>query len=56
MSFTIETTCAHSGRPIRIEIDSQLQYRVLEEGAAPHVYVPMVDFGKLDDPCIIDAF
>jgi hypothetical protein len=56
LSFTIETACAYSGQPVHIEIDSQLRYRVLEAAADPHVYVPMVDFGKLDDPCIIDAF
>jgi len=33
-----------------------LNYRVLDEGAAPMIYVPMVDFETLEDPSIIDAF
>ena len=37
-------------------MDSGLNYRVVEEGAEPLVHVPMVDFDKLDDPSIIDAF
>jgi hypothetical protein len=33
-----------------------LIYRVVEAGAQPLVYTPLVDFGQLDDPSIIDAF
>ena len=56
LSFSIETSCAHCGEPIHIEMDSELNYRVVEEGAAPLVHVPMVDLNELDDPSIIDAF
>lgn len=56
LSFTIETSCAHCGQPIHIEMDAKLNYRVVEEGAEPLIHVPMVDFDKLDDPSIIDAF
>jgi hypothetical protein len=52
----IETECAHCARPIRLQIDGNLNAVVLSEGATPMVYVPMVDFAKLDDPSIIDAF
>ena len=56
LSFTLETRCAHCAAPIQIEIDDQLEYRVLQHDADPLVYVPMVDFSRLDDPSIIDAF
>jgi hypothetical protein len=56
LSFTIETSCAHCGEPIHIEMDGDLNYRVVEPGAVPIVHVPMVDFDELDDPSIIDAF
>ncbi len=56
LGFTIETVCGHCNRPLSIEIDSDLNYRVLDEGAAPMIYVPMVDFETLEDPSIIDAF
>ena len=56
ISFEIETSCAHCGRAIRIEIDSELHIHKVEEGASPLVFVPMVDFDKLQDPSIIDAF
>ncbi len=56
LSFLIETECAHCGKPIRIEMDSELNYKVLDEGADPLVFAPSVDFGKLKDPSIIDGF
>ena len=55
-SFTIETQCAHCAAPIQIETGAQLDYRVLQQDADPLVFVPLVDFSKLDDPSIIDAF
>jgi len=39
-----------------LEIDSELNFRVGEEQAKPLIFVPLVDFEKLDDPSIIDAF
>ena len=56
LSFTITTECAHCHQPLHIEIDSELNYRVVEADARPLVYTPLVDFGKLADPSIIDAF
>jgi hypothetical protein len=56
LSFIIETSCAHCDAPIHIEMDTELNCRVLEEEADPFVYVPMVDFDELEDPSIIDAF
>jgi len=40
---------------MQIEIDDQLRYRVVE-GTEPLIFVPMVDFERLKDPSIIDAF
>jgi hypothetical protein len=56
LTFTIQTECAHCGKEIRIEMDSQLNYSVSEPNARPLIFVPMVDFGRLEDPSIIDAF
>jgi uncharacterized metal-binding protein YceD (DUF177 family) len=56
LSFTITTECAHCRRPLHIEIDTELNYRVIEADAKPLVYAPIVNFGELDDPSIIDAF
>ncbi len=56
LSFLVETECAHCGQPITIEIDSRMQYRVFEAEARPVLFIPHVDFARLKDPSIIDAF
>ncbi len=59
VAISIETECAHCSRSMRIELngepDGGLDYRVVE-GADPLVFVPHVNFEKLKDPSIIDAF
>ena len=56
VSVRIRTECAHCRRSLHIEVDSELRHRVAEEAAEPLVFVPLVDFEKLKDPSIIDAF
>ena len=56
LTFFIQTSCAHCGQPIHLEIDSDLQYKVAEAEAEPLVFVPTVNFARLKDPSIIDAF
>jgi hypothetical protein len=56
LSFHIETECAHCHAPLHIDIDSELNYQVMDQEAQPLIFAPMVDFGKLKDPSIIDAF
>ena len=56
LSVVIETECGHCQQPINIEIDSELRYHVLEDGAKPLVYVPLIDLHTLDEPSIIDSF
>jgi hypothetical protein len=56
LTLTIDTECAHCARPIQLQIDGNLNAYVLTEGTAPMVFVPLVDFSKLEDPSIIDAF
>ena len=56
LTFVVETECAHCKQPLHLEMDGDLNYRVVEDAAEPLVFVPMVDFDKLEDPSIIDAF
>jgi len=56
LSVVVKTECAHCSQPMHIEIDSELSYRVREEGADPIIFIPQVDFHKLEDPSIIDSF
>jgi len=56
LSFTITTECAHCRQPLHLDVDSELQYRIAEADARPLIYAPMVNFGKLGGPSIVDAF
>ena len=56
MEFKVSTECGHCGAPLHLEIDSELNYQVGEQEAQPLIYVPFVDFQKIDDPSIIDQF
>jgi hypothetical protein len=56
LSVLVQTECGHCGTALQLEINSELRWRVGEEGADPLVFVPDVDFDKLADPSIIDAF
>jgi hypothetical protein len=56
LKVSIQTGCAHSGRPISIDIDSGLNYVMRDKEATPLIFVPMVDFDLLEAPSIIDAF
>ena len=46
----------HCGRPIHMEIDSALGYRVAEEGAEPLVFLPDINWATFTEPNIIDAY
>lgn len=56
MSFVIQSQCAYSGQPIRIEIDSDLNLRHVDEGANPYIFVPSVNLDKTKEDSIIDIF
>ena len=56
LTISIETECAHCHQPLQLEIDADLNYRVVEADAQPLVFAPLVNFDRLSDPSIIDAF
>lgn len=56
LTAQIETECAHCQQPILIELDSDLNFKSVKPETQPLVYAPLVDFEKLQDPSIIDAF
>jgi len=55
LEVAIHSECAHCAQPIRLEIDREQRYRVLE-GGDPLVFLPLLDFEKLKAPSIIDDF
>ncbi len=56
LAASVTTECAHCSETMHLEIDSSAHCKVAEAGADPIVFVPRVDFSKLPDRCITDAF
>jgi hypothetical protein len=54
--MTINSECANSGKPIKIEFDSDLNIRYVDEGSDPIVCQPMVNFIETKEPSIVDIF
>ncbi len=52
----VETECAHCKQSMHLEIDGEMNCRSRETDCHPIIFVPDVDFGRLKDPNIIDAF
>jgi len=56
LAVVVRTQCAHCGKPMKLQIDSDLNCKVTEEGCNPVVFVPDVNLIELDDESIINAF
>ncbi|PKN52581.1 MAG: hypothetical protein CVU55_04910 [Deltaproteobacteria bacterium HGW-Deltaproteobacteria-13] len=56
LSVVVRTECAHCGKAMELEIDSDLNCRVKDEACNPVVFVPDVNLIELDDESIINAF
>jgi len=52
----VRTECAHCGKAMELEIDSELNCRAKEAGCNPVVFVPDVNLIELEDESIINAF
>ena len=56
LSVVVRTECADCGCSMSIEIDSELRWKVLDDGMDPLIFHPSVDFSSLTAPNIIDDF
>jgi hypothetical protein len=56
MSVEVVSECTHCKRPMRMEIDSDMNCSCQDTDCSPIVFVPEVNFKTLKDPNIIDAF
>jgi len=52
----VTSACAHCGERIGLEIDSKAQARRINSASNPIAFIPDVDFSRLADKCITDAF
>jgi len=56
LEVEIETSCAHCESRMKIVVDSDLNYRILEGGPTPLVFEPEIDWSRFKDPNIIDGY
>jgi len=56
LAITVKSECAHCGRSMEMEINSDLDYHLHGGGNGPIVFVPDVNLGTLEAPSIIDDF
>ena len=56
LSVLVRTECAHCARPMEIEIDQDLNWRVPDKECHPIAFVPDVDLCGLEEDSIINAF
>jgi hypothetical protein len=56
MTFTIETSCANSGEPIRIDLDSEMNITDTTEGCDPFYSMALINSDRMKEPSIVDVF
>lgn len=56
LQVSAKTQCAVSRREIRLELDSDLDFRVLSTGADPYVFEPQIDWQSFSAPSIIHDY
>jgi len=56
LTFDIQSECAHCGRPLRFEMDGQLNHRLADPEAQPLMFAPDVDWSDFEEPNIIHAY
>ena len=56
LTVTIDTACAHSRRPMRIVLDSDMKVSAVDERSTPLVFMPQIDWAHFSEPNIIDVY
>lgn len=56
LSFAVNSECANSGRPIKFELDSDLNVASIDDGSEPMFCVALIDIAKIREPSILDIF
>jgi amino-acid N-acetyltransferase len=56
LTVTIESVCAHSGRPMTLVVDSDMRVLDQDADATPLVFMPSVNWDNFTAPTIIDYY
>ena len=52
----VKTECAHCGKTMEMDIDSNLHFKLNDEKCKPIVFVPDIDLLNLQEDSIMDSF
>ena len=56
LEVEIKTSCAYGGEAMELVVDSELNYRIPNDGPSPLVFEPEIDWSEFKDPTIIDGY
>jgi hypothetical protein len=56
LTFTINTTCANSGKQIQIDLDGELNITGMTEGANPMYSMALINTDRMKEISIVDIF
>lgn len=56
LTVEIATECAHCARPMHLQVDEKLQWRVSESGANPRLFLPHIDWDTFQGRNIIGDY
>jgi hypothetical protein len=56
LTIKIATECAHCNQPLELELNSDMEFRSISQGASPLVFQPDVNWAEFTEPNIIHAY
>jgi hypothetical protein len=56
LTVRIESQCHHCSRPLALEVDEELHWRVLTAGASPLLFEPDVDWSRFKAANIVHDY
>jgi hypothetical protein len=56
LQVRIESECAHCARPLSLEVNEELRWRVLSPGASPLLFEPTMNWDTFRAPNIVHDY
>ncbi len=56
LTVRVDSECHHCRRPLRLEVDDDLRWKVLSPGAEPLLFEPDMDWDRFRGPNIIHDY
>jgi hypothetical protein len=56
LQVRIDSECRHCSRPLALEVDQELRWRVLSPGISPLLFEPTMDWANFHAPSIVHDY